>query len=102
MRISTPNRTFVKSQELEQKLMAPADHRLGGDVIMRDGEDTGTMVPSSQRRRAKVRSARSPSSPTSAAGPGGPHLLVRVALTSIETLVAQARIALITALTPPS
>ena len=25
--------------------MAPADHRLGGDVIMRDGEDTGIMVP---------------------------------------------------------
>jgi len=69
---------------------------------MRDGEHTGIMVPSSQRRRAKVRSARSPSSPTSAAGPGGPHLLVRVALPSIETLVAQARIALITALTPPS
>jgi hypothetical protein len=90
-------------QELEQKLMAPADHRrLGCDVIMRDGEHTGIMVPSSQRRRAKVRSARSPSSPTSAAGPGGPHLLVRIALTSIETLVAQARIALITALTPPS
>lgn len=97
--ILTFNRIFVK---LEQKLMAPADQRLGGDVVLRDGEHTGIMVPSSQRRRAKVRSARSPSSPTSAAGPGSPHLLVRVALTSIETLVAQARIALNTALKPPS